>query len=156
MGSGVGAADADVVEFAAGAEADVAGFADLVVADPVVGVGAAVAGVGFGPGVIGGGGGGLLGQGPVRPLVVVSAGERIKEGLQLSEGGGLGVLGAEPFLGRLLKPFDFALGQGLTGQSRLILWITVPGFRGALLISFPSIIRDGFSVAPKWQRTEHC
>lgn len=66
VGSGVGAADADVVELAAGAEADVAGFADLVVADPVVGVGAAVAGVGFGPGVIGGGGGGLLGQGPVR------------------------------------------------------------------------------------------
>ena len=107
MGSGVGTADADVVQAAAGAEREVAGFADLVVANPVVGVGAAVAGDGFGPGEIGGGGGGLLGQGPVRPLVVIGAGEGVQENLQLGDGGGLGVLGAEPFLGGLLKPFDF-------------------------------------------------
>ena len=119
MGSGVGAADADVVEAAAGAEREVAGFADFVVADAVVGVGAAVAGDGFGPGVIGGGGGGLLGQGPVRPVVVIGAGEGVQESLQLADGGGLGVLGAEPFLGGLLEPFDFALGLGLTGQSHL-------------------------------------
>ena len=74
VGSGVGAADADVVEAAAGAEREVAGFADFVVADAVVGVGAAVAGDGFGPGVIDGGGGGLPGQGPVRPVVVIGAG----------------------------------------------------------------------------------
>ena len=55
VGSGVGAANADVVEAAAGADGgDVAGAADLVVADAVVGVGAAVAGSGFGPGAIGG------------------------------------------------------------------------------------------------------
>ncbi len=83
---------------------------DLVVADAVVGVGAAVAGSGFGPGAIGGGGGGLLGQGPVRAFGVVGAGERVEQGLELGGRGGLRVLGAEPFLGRLLEPLDLALG----------------------------------------------
>jgi hypothetical protein len=48
VGSGIGAADADVVQAAAGAQADVAGFADLVAADPVVGISAAVTGDGLG------------------------------------------------------------------------------------------------------------
>jgi hypothetical protein len=60
-GSGVGAADADVVEAAAVAEGDFAGGIDAVGADPVVGVGGPVAGGGFGPGGVGGGGGGPVG-----------------------------------------------------------------------------------------------
>jgi hypothetical protein len=79
VGSGVGAADADVVQAAARAQGDVAGAADLVVADAVVGVGGPVPGAGFGPGRVGGGGGGLLGQGPVRAFGVVSAGEGVEQ-----------------------------------------------------------------------------
>jgi hypothetical protein len=124
-GSGVGSADADVVEAAAGAQGDVAGFADLVGADPVVGVAGAVAGGGFGPGGVGGGGGGLVRQRPVRALVVVDGGARIQQGLQLAEGGRLGGLGGQPVLQGLLEPLGFALGLGLTGQSKIILWITV-------------------------------
>ena len=56
-----------------------------------VGVGAAVAG-GFGPGVIGGGGVARWGRDRC-----------IQESLQLGEGGGLGVLGAELFPGCLLE-----------------------------------------------------
>src|SRR5438128_6804844 len=51
VGSGVGSADADVAEPTGDAQGDAAGFVDLVVADAVVGVVAAVAaGGGFGPG----------------------------------------------------------------------------------------------------------
>ena len=53
MGSGVGSADADVVQSAVDAQGDGTGFVDAVVADSVVGVGvAAVAGQGFGHRVI--------------------------------------------------------------------------------------------------------
>ncbi len=54
VGSGVGLADADVAEPAVDAQGDRAGFADLVLADPVVGVGGAVgARGGFGAGGVG-------------------------------------------------------------------------------------------------------
>jgi len=53
----VGPADADVVEPPSVAEGDGAGVADDVGPDPVVGIGAAVAGDGFGPGGIGDRGG---------------------------------------------------------------------------------------------------
>ena len=76
MGPGVGSADADVVEAAAVAQGDGAVGVEAVGADAVVGVAAAVAGGGFGPGGVGGGGGAPVGQGPVRPLVVVDGGER--------------------------------------------------------------------------------
>src|SRR5579871_6799897 len=56
-GSGVGAADADVVEPSLVAEGDEAGVVDPVGADAVVGVGGAVAGDGLGPGGVGGCGG---------------------------------------------------------------------------------------------------
>ena len=49
-GSGVGPADATVVEFAAGAQGDGAGVADDVAADAVAGVGGPVAGGSLGPG----------------------------------------------------------------------------------------------------------
>ena len=48
VGSGVGPADADVVELAVVAEGDAAGGVDDVAADAVVGVGGAVAGVALG------------------------------------------------------------------------------------------------------------
>ena len=74
-----------------------AGGADLVGADPVVGVGLAAAGCGFGPGRVGDGGGGLVRQGPVRAVVVVAAGEGVQESLEGGEVSGLGVLGASQF-----------------------------------------------------------
>jgi len=43
-------------------------------------------------------GGGLVRQGAVWTLVVVVVDEGVEQGLQLSNAGGLGVLGAEPFL----------------------------------------------------------
>ena len=98
VGSGVGPADADVVELAAVAEGDGAGGVDDVAADAVVGVGGAVAGGGFGPGGVGGGGGGPVRQGPVRPLGVVVAGEVVEQGLQLGEVAGWGGWAASHFL----------------------------------------------------------
>src|SRR5215468_10706233 len=82
VGSGVGSADADVVEAAAVAHGDRPGGADDVAADTVVGVGVAVAGGGFGPGLVGGGGGGPVRQRAVWPAGVVVAGEGVQEGLQ--------------------------------------------------------------------------
>lgn len=62
VGSGVGSADAYVVESAVDAEGDGAGFVDAVGADAVVGVAAAVgAGCGFGACGVGGGRGRLVG-----------------------------------------------------------------------------------------------
>ena len=108
----MGAADADVVEPAAEAQGELAVGVDAVGADAVVGVCGPVAGDGFGAGGVGGDGGGPVGQRPVRPLVVVDAGEEIEQVLQASEGSGLGGLGAEPFLQGLLEPLDLALGLG--------------------------------------------
>jgi hypothetical protein len=48
VGSGAGPADADVVQAAAGARADVAGFADAVAADALVGAGGPVTGTALG------------------------------------------------------------------------------------------------------------
>ena len=52
-GSGVGAADGDVVEGAVDAQGDGAALVDAVVADAEVGVVGAVAGLGFGTGGVG-------------------------------------------------------------------------------------------------------
>jgi hypothetical protein len=103
-GPGVGCADADVVQPAVGAQGELAAGVDLVGADPVVGVGGAVAGGGFGTGGVNGGGDGAVGQGAVGPLVVVGDGEGAGEFLQLGEGSGLGGLGGQPVLEGLLEP----------------------------------------------------
>jgi len=64
VGSGVGSAQADVVEATVVAQGDAAGLADPVGADPVVGVAGAVgARGGFGSGGVGRGRGGAVGQG---------------------------------------------------------------------------------------------
>ena len=94
VGSGVGSPDSDVVEPAVHAQGHVAGLVDLVVADPVVAVGAPV-----------GGRGGLwaacrrrwpgcpLRKRPVWPLAVVVVDEGVEQGLQLGHGGRLDRLG---------------------------------------------------------------
>src|SRR5439155_15965373 len=65
-GSGVFVAKADVVEAAVVAERDARGVVDAVVGDTPVGLVGAVAGRGFGSGLVGGGWGGGAGQGAVR------------------------------------------------------------------------------------------
>ena len=69
-GSGVFAAEADVVEAAVVAQGEASGLVDAVVADPPVAVTVLVAGGGFGSGPVDGGGDGF-GEGLVGSLVVV-------------------------------------------------------------------------------------
>src|SRR5215469_15940663 len=102
-GSGVGSADADVVELPGVAEGELAVGVDAVGADPVVAGGAGIAGGGLGPGVIRGGRGGPVRQGSVRPLAVVVLSEGVQQALQLGDGGGPG-LGCQPFLQGLPEP----------------------------------------------------
>jgi hypothetical protein len=81
-GSGVGSADADVVELAVDPQGDGAGVVDLVVADAVVGVGGPVGGwCGFRACCVGGRGGGVVGQGPVGAPAVVLVLEPVEQGL---------------------------------------------------------------------------
>ena len=81
VGSGVGAADAEVVQPAGDAQGDAAAVVDAVVPDPVVGVGvAAGGGLGLGEGAVDGRGGGPVRERPVRPAVVVLVGERVEQG----------------------------------------------------------------------------
>ena len=120
-GSGVGSADADVVESAVVAQGDGAGFVDAVVADPVVGVGVAgLAGQGFGQRVVAACGGGSVRQGAVRAAVVVLVDEGVEQGLQLGDRGGLVGLGAEPVLHGLLESLDLAAGGGVAGSGVLL------------------------------------
>ncbi len=104
------------------AEGDEPGGVDAVGADAVVGVGGAVAGAGFRAGGVGGGRGHAAGEGAVRALVVVDAGEGVQQGLEVGEGGGLDGLGAEPVLHGLLESFDFPLGLGVVRLAVLLLY----------------------------------
>jgi hypothetical protein len=110
VGSGVGPADADVVEPSAVPQAYGAVGVDDVGADAVVGVGGAAAGCGFGPGGVGGGRGGPVRQGAVGPAGVVVAGELVEQDLELGEVFGLAGLGGQPFVQGLPEPLDLALG----------------------------------------------
>jgi hypothetical protein len=132
-GSGVGAAGTDVVQPPAGAQGDVAGLADLVAADAVVGVTDPVTRDGFGPGCAGGGRGGAVRQGAVRPLTVADGSEGIQEGLQLGEGGGLDGLGTEPVLEGRLEPLDFPLGLGTLTDNGMVFATRSSGGRGGRL-----------------------
>ena len=86
VGSGVGSADTDVPELAGDAEGHAAGLVDLVVADPVVGVVAAVgARGGLGQGRVVGRGGGSVRQRAVRSLGVVGRDEQVQQDLQLDD-----------------------------------------------------------------------
>jgi hypothetical protein len=118
-----------VVQPAGDAQGDAAAVVDAVVPDPVVGVGvAAGGGLGLGAGAVGGRGGGPVRQGPVRPAVVVGRGERVEQGLQLGEGGGLDGLGAQPLLEGLLEAFGLAAGGGVVGAGVLLRHAQAPGF----------------------------
>jgi hypothetical protein len=110
-GSGVGPADADVVELAVVAEGELAVGVDAVGADPVVAGGAGLARDGLGPGVVGDSRGLAVRQGPVWAAGVVVAGEGVQQGLELGYGDGPG-LGCQPFLQGLPGPLDLALGLG--------------------------------------------
>ena len=74
VGSGVGSADADVVEASGDAQGDGAAVVDTVGTYSAVGV-EAFAGAGFGPGGVGGRGGGAVGQRAVGSAVVVLGNE---------------------------------------------------------------------------------
>jgi hypothetical protein len=129
LGSGVLAADADVVELSGVAQGDGADGPDLVGADAVVGLGVAVAGGGFRPGGVGSCRGLAAGQRAVRPLVVVGGGELAGQCLQLGDGGGLAGLGGEPFLEGLLESFCFALDLGVV---RLPVFCRMPRRRSSV------------------------
>jgi hypothetical protein len=92
-GSGVGAANTDVVQVAVVAQGDRAAVGDTVVADTEVGVVVAVAGAGFGSGGVGDGGGGPLRERSVRSAGVVDLDEVVEECLEFADGGGLGGVG---------------------------------------------------------------
>ena len=121
VGSGVGSADADVVESAVEAQGDVAVVVDAVVADAVVGVGAAVA-VGWlwggrgrrwrgwrGVGGSGGGGGGCRSSTKVSSRAWSSA--RVA---------GWAGWAREPLLHGLLEAFDLAAGGGVVRAGVLL------------------------------------
>ena len=102
-GFGVGSADGDVVQLPVESEGHVAAVGDAVVADPVVGVVAAVAGNGLGPGGVGDGGGAACREGAVWSLLVVDGDEAVAQGLQLGDRRWLVGLGAQPRLEGLLR-----------------------------------------------------
>ena len=72
--------DADVVQAPGVAQGQFSELVDAVGADAVVCVGS-VAGLGFGPGCVGGGGGGLMGHSAVGSVVVVFVDEGVELGL---------------------------------------------------------------------------
>ena len=120
-GSGVGSADADVVQSAVVAEAEFAVGCPMMsrrtrACGSVLGE---VARGGFGPGLIGSRGGAAA-EGAVRPAAVVVGGELVAEGLQFGQGLGLPRLRSEPFLQRLLEPFHFAAGGGVVRPGVLL------------------------------------
>jgi hypothetical protein len=103
VGSGVGSADAEVVQPAGHPQGDTAAVVDAVAPDAVVGVGVvAGGGLGLGEGAVDGRGGGPVRQGSVRPVVVVVVGEGVEQGLQLCDGAGLVGLGGQPLVEGLL------------------------------------------------------
>lgn len=59
-------------------------------------------------------------QRPVRAPLAVLVRERVGQGLELRRGGGLGGLGAEPFLEGLLESPGLALGLGVAGLAVLL------------------------------------
>jgi hypothetical protein len=115
MGSGVGSADAEVVQPAGYAQGDPAAVVDAVVADPVVGSASRLlAGWALGR-CHRRSRGGPVRQGPVRLAVVVLVGEGVERGLQLRDGGGWTGWAASHFLEGLVEAFDLAIGLGLSG-----------------------------------------
>jgi hypothetical protein len=107
-GAGEPGAEADVVQPAVVAHGDTAAAVDLVVSDPVVGGDDRAAWNGFGPGLIGLGGGAPA-QRAMRPDGVVVGLEPVQLVLQPDQSGGPG-LSPQPFLLGLMEPFSLAAG----------------------------------------------
>lgn len=84
-GSGVGSSDADLDHLAVVAEGDFAGLVDLVAADSLVMVAAAVAGSGFGACLIGDGGSRALRQRRVASCLVVVGAELVEACLEIRQ-----------------------------------------------------------------------
>lgn len=106
-GAGVGSADADVVHASGSADRYGPGAVDVVVSDPIVGVGCG-GGSGLGEELVDDCWGAPV-EGSVGSVVVVDADEGVEEGLELNDGGGLG-LGSEPLFEGLLEAFHFPAG----------------------------------------------
>jgi hypothetical protein len=119
-GSGVGSADADVVQSAVDPQGQAAVGVDAVGADPLVAVESLPGGC-FGAGGVGGRGGALVGQRAVWAAVVVFVDEVVEVGLQLGEGGGAGLV-AEVLFEGLVEAFDLAAGGGVVGVE--LIWMT--------------------------------
>lgn len=101
-GSGVGPADADVVQPPGQAQGDGADVVDAVAAHSVVAVGLAAGGAGFGAGGVDGGGVARAGSDGCGRWWLYWSWEPDQQRLQLGEGGGLVRLGAQPRFGELL------------------------------------------------------
>ena len=112
-GSGVGAADADVVQRAVNAQCQAALGVDAVAAYSLVAV-EALPGGDLGACGVDGGRGGFVGQGAVRAAVVVFVDEGVELGLEFGDGGGLG-LTDEPLLEGLVEAFDLSARGGVVG-----------------------------------------
>ena len=114
-GSSVGAAEWDVAEPACDAECDGAVLVDPVVSDAVMrAVGRGGAGGCFGQALVASRRGCVVRQRAVRAVLVVVLTKRVDVVLELLQRVG-GCRGGEPFLHRLLEPFDFALGLRVSG-----------------------------------------
>ncbi len=107
--SGVGSADAEVVQAPGQTQGDATGLVDLVGADAVGGTRGTA-----------GGGGGPVRQGPVRAVVVAGGDEDVEQSLQLVDGGRLVGSGGHPVLQRLVEAFDLAAGGGVAGPGVLL------------------------------------
>jgi hypothetical protein len=121
-GSGVVAADGDVVELSVDAQGDGAADGDAVVTDPEVGVAGAVGGAGFGAGRVGDGRGAGMGQGAVRSLMVVDVDEVVEEHLELDDRGRLVGLVTQPGLHGLLEALHLPARRG-GGFGREFFWM---------------------------------
>ncbi len=71
--------------------------------------------------------------------VVVFIDEGVDQRLQFGDGGGLGLLGGEPFLECLVEAFDFAAGGGMVRGGVLLLDLEFrePGLEGVAAASEP-------------------
>ena len=129
-GSGVGSADADVVQPARVAEGQCAAGIDDVAADPGLRFSFCCGWwAGFGSGLVGGGWGEPV-QGAVWPALVVVGNEGVAEGLQLGDGLGLTRLSGEPLFEGLVEAFDAPMFvKLLRGRLVAMAW-PVPGVGG--------------------------
>ena len=86
----------------------------------------------------------------MRTVLVVDGGEGVQQGLEPGKGQGLGWLGAEPVLHRLLEPLDLALGLGVV---RLAVFL--PDAETAQLVLEAVAAASAAGEVPRTFRTVH-